>query len=1330
MARDPQTEAHLEWIGFVQPVGLVVSIPALLNAQAYINRNIAPVHQRFLASLEQDGAGEPVAKIADFRRFVCDVLEWEPTDLVEVTDANCDNLEVHLPEYQERLRPTYVVPELRPKEGQSPWQMIIQVVNDSTAFDEGAAESKHGWHASPQAKFERLLRETEIPVGLLVNGRQIRLVFAPRGESSGYLTFCVADMMSVAGRPILAAVHLLLSVDRLFLLQQETQRLPAILAESRRYQTTVSNTLAEQVLAALFELLRGFQAANDQSNGKLLAHVLGEDPNKVYEGLLTILMRLVFILYAEDRDLLSNSSIYLEFYSVSRLFERLREDAGRYPDTMDHRYGAWAQLLTLFRLLFEGGGHSDFHIPERKGHLFDPAVYPFLEGFSREEGHDRLIPQVSDGVIFRVLSNLLILDGERLSYRSLDVEQIGSVYEAIMGFSLEVAQGVSIAIRAKKQHGAPTTINLQDLLATDPKERNARLAKLCEQELSGTSAEALKNADNVDDLLSILEKRIAKKVTPYPVPKGNMVLQPSSERRKSGSHYTPRSLTEPIVRKSLKPLLDGLGDRPKPEQILEIKVCDPAMGSGAFLVEACRQLGDALVRAWNVHGSVPNIPPDEDELLYARRLIAQRCVYGVDRNPMAVNLAKLSLWLATLAKDHAFTFLDHTLRHGDSLVGLSTDQITRFHWAPSAQRMIDGKRIKRLVVGATKFRKEILESSEGILYPFLEVKLLDADRLLQPIRLIGNSVISCFFSANKDRLRNQARLELLPKVSTLLDESKVASTAAVDIALLTNIHPFHWEIEFPEVFDRNNPGFDLIVGNPPFSGHVGITESNVSGYSDYLRAVFSETGGKCDLVGFFFRRAFELLRNGGTFGLIATKTIRQGDTRESGLRWICQHGGTIYSAQRRLRWPGQAAVIVSVVHVTKGDMPPPFLLDGRKVNLITAFLFHRDGHDSPSTLLKSQGKSFQGSVIRGVGFTFDDTKSPDTVTPLSEMRRLIEKNPRNAELIFPYLGGKEVNESPTHNYHRYVINFGEMDEDAVAQWPDLLDIVRKKVLQKRSNSEAKTSSGRVLERYWQFGHLAKELYDAIQNLDRVLVIARVSPKFGWTFLPSNYIYSEQLIVVSSDSWSDFAVLQSRVHEEWVRFFASSFKDDRRYTSSDCFETFPFPESGDRSLLSEVGQQYFEFRAQIMVSRGEGLTKLYNAFHDQLEQSADIQELRRLHGVMDDAVLGAYGIRIENVSCDFLPDYESDDESEPATSYRWLDDVREEILLQLLEINRLRAAEERIGGVSNQTSKKKGTKSPKKEKSNVRRKADDSETSKQKNTIESTEQQLTFADLEK
>src|SRR6185437_11263192 len=154
---------------------------------------------------------------------------------------------------------------------------------------------------------------------------------------------------------------------------------------------------------------------------------------------------------------------------------------------------------------------------------------------------------------------------------------------------------------------------------------------------------------------------------------------------------------------------ERLTENATPEEILDLKICDPAMGSGAFLVEACRTLGERLVKAW---GRWPNerpvIPADEDEELHARRLIAQRCLYGVDKNPRAVDLARLSLWLATLARDHEFTFLDHALKCGDSLVGLTTTQIAALHWDESKPGLpLFRQLIRDRIEEATAARAEI-----------------------------------------------------------------------------------------------------------------------------------------------------------------------------------------------------------------------------------------------------------------------------------------------------------------------------------------------------------------------------------------------------------------------------------------------------------------------------------------------------------------------------------------------------------------------------------------------------------------------------------------------
>ena len=819
MAKDPEHFAHQQWLGFVQPVGLVVSIPALLGAGAHVNRSIAPDQQRFLDALPHDAKDEVVAQIDDFPAFAREVLGWEASDLVGAlgNEPIPDALEVALPEYHERLRPTYAVREVEPQDPARPWMMLIEVLPAGTPLDDLYAGAEGFWHATPQHRFERLLRETQVPIGLLVNGTELRLVYAPRGETSGYATFRVKDMTEVAGRPIFAALHMLLSADRLFV-QPTKQRLPAILADSRKYQNVVSTELADQVLEALYELVRGFQAADEQTSRKLLAEVLAANPDQVYAGLLTVLMRLVFVLYAEDRNLLSTDPIYTNFYSVTGLFDRLRADEGRYHDTMDQRYGAWAQLLTLFRLIYSGGSHGALRIPARSGYLFDPDRYKFLEGRHNTADQPE-VPLVADGVVFRVLSKLLILDGERLNYRTLDVEQIGSVYEAMMGFTLSVAEGSSIAIKPVKRQNAPATINLEALLAVKPADRAKWLKEHTNQKLLGQALEALKAAGSQEELLAALDKKIARTVTPNVVPKGAMVLQPSDARRTSGSNYTPRSLTEPIVRTTLGPVLEQLGEQPTPEQILELNVCDPAMGSGAFLVEVCRQLGDELVKAWHVHRCVPRLPPDEDEVLHARRLVAQRCLYGVDKNPMAVDLAKLSLWLATLAKDHPFTFLDHTFRCGDSLVGLTRDQIAGFHWQPGKQKEFERAIIETRIQRAAEFRQRILESRDDVPYAHLQQELARADESLDFVRLVGDLIVSAFFAAEKDRDRNKRVDDLFVQFSMWLAKWHASRwprrRLAAAIAELRGgerpLEPFHWEIEFPEVFGTGS----TLAGNQP-----------------------------------------------------------------------------------------------------------------------------------------------------------------------------------------------------------------------------------------------------------------------------------------------------------------------------------------------------------------------------------------------------------------------------------------------------------------------------------------------------------------------------------
>ena len=621
----------------------MVSAPALVRAGAILDRRDAEGQRLLRACVEErafDPKEGPVPHLPDFRAFAESVLGWSfsPKGYAGTAESPIPpELEVPLPDYGETLRPDFAVRELEPKDGASPWQLLVRVLEPGEDFDR-VVRGDGQLEASAHGRMERLLRQTGVPAGLLFNGRALRLVSAPRGESSGWLDFRVADMVQTAGRPISTALRLLLGQPRLLSLPR-AQRLAALLEDSRKFQNEVSERLAEQVLHALYELLRGFQAAHDASKGELLRQPLAEHPDEVYRALLTVILRLVFLLYAEERDMLPEDETFLRYYSLAGLYERLREDAALFPDTMDQRYGAWAQLLVLFRMIHDGAESGAMRLPKRHGVLFDPDRFTFLEGRpvgGARQIHERIEPPlVPDGTIYRALEKLLVLDGERISYRALDVEQIGSVYETMMGFRLETATGRSVAIKAQKKQGAPTAVDLEALLREPAAKREKWLQDRADRKLTDTVKKAVAEAATLEDLHAALLPVIDPAATPDLVPKGAMVLQPSEERRRSGSHYTPRALTEPIVRTTLEPILARLrgadGRPPRPAQILDLKVCDPAMGSGAFLVEACRQLGDALVEAWHAHGEVPAIPPDEDEVIFARRL--DRAALPLRRGP-------------------------------------------------------------------------------------------------------------------------------------------------------------------------------------------------------------------------------------------------------------------------------------------------------------------------------------------------------------------------------------------------------------------------------------------------------------------------------------------------------------------------------------------------------------------------------------------------------------------------------------------------------------------------------------------------------------------------
>ena len=385
-------------------------------------------------------------------------------------------------------------------------------------------------------------------------------------------------------------------------------------------------------------------------------------------------------------------------------------------------------------------------------------------------------------------------------------------------------------------------------------------------------------------------------------------------------------------------------------------------------------------------------------------------------------------------------------------------------------------------------------------------------------------------------------------------------------------------------------------------------------------------------------------------------------------------------------------------------------LDGKPVEKITAFLFHRGGNLDPARLRANAGKSFVGSYVLGMGFTFDDADKKGAASPLAEMERLIKADPKNAEAILPYIGGQEVNASPTHAHHRYVIDFRDWPlrredttragrgaaDSAAGGGPPPRPPAPRSGPRFRAAAAAAAPPGAKLTKnaigrkraafWWRYGSAAKELRAAIAGLDRVLAVSRVGQHAAFAFLPNGMVYAETTIVFPLPAHAAFCALQSRPHELWARFFGSSLEDRLRYTPTDCFETFPFPENWEtRPDLEAAGKAYDDHRAALMIENDEGLTKTYNRFHDPYENDPGIARLRELHAAMDRAVLDAWGFSDIPTDCSFLLDYEIDEETwgrkKKPYRRRWPDDVRDEVLARLLELNAERAADERRSGIA-------------------------------------------------
>ncbi|WP_437878417.1 Eco57I restriction-modification methylase domain-containing protein [Sorangium sp. So ce513] len=1304
---DADKRFHEQWIGMAQPSeGLVVSVPVLVDAQC-AEKLPREAHLAFLECLEEDA--ERRLRVPELGRLFSTVLDLD-AERFDAGDALPPELSLYVVEGKQLLRPTRALRWNKPRaeaaaaadstpaaQAGRPYAMLVWEVPPEVEQLDKPEQVTGAWEYPAQAKFERLLRECRVPIGLLSNGHELRLVYAPHGESSGWIAFRTADMASVSGRPIFDAFVMLLSRQRWFGVAAE-RTLPAILAESRKRNADVTTELSRQVFEALEVLLAGFAAAEERDGTGALRDALEREDEHLYAGLLTVLLRLVFLLYCEDRGLLpTEHPLFARNYSLLGLFDALQADFGKYPDTMHRRFGAYPRLVGLFRAVYLGVSHGELVIPARRGQLFDPNAYPFLEGWGPEgsapitQAEARAavkLPSVDDLTVYSVLEKLLYLSGQRLSYKALDVEQIGSVYEALMGFGVKRIERGAVRVRLGSKKGAARVwVEADALLAVPVNQRERWLQDELgfDKSVAAKIAEAVKGAKMAEEALGAMEPLSGR--TPERAGAGTLVIQPGPERRRTSSHYTPRTLTEPIVERTLEPLIKAMGEAPSSETLLNLVVCDPAVGSGAFLVAACRYLADRVVAAWTREGRLEVIASaHEDVVNHARRLVAQRCLYGVDKNTYAVQLARLSLWLVTMARNEPFTFVDHAIRHGDSLVGLGFEQIRAFHWKPQAQVELSAGLLSEALDEAIGIRKRILAlAGEGTYAAQREKELLlrDAEDALDRVRLVADLVVGAFFGQKNDKDRERERKRRLDRVTAWLaaDKRGEGAKAGEILAELRGMQaeirreqvPFHWMIEFPEVFapGRADPlegnkvtgkaFIDAFVGNPPFAGKNGISAAGGEHYLDWFMALMPEQQGRpnTDLCAYFFRRGMDLLGANGTLGLVATNTIAEGDSRLMSLKALVDAGGEIYRADANQPWPGDAAVTVSVVHIAFGSTIRTVghrHLGGRAVPAIDSRLLPQRERSDPQRLYANKQISFMGGKLVGAGLA----------VTLEQYHELVASDPKNALVLRPYLGGEEVNQNPGGKFDRYMIDFTTKSLEEARAWPMLLRIAEEKVRPARERDKR----GTYRTYWWRPGESGGAMYAALCGQDRCVVTARVTKHLMFSFQKTTIFFSEQLYVFALDCLGAFATLQSRIHEPWARLLSSSMKTDLRYAASDCFETFPFPDPDPRAVipaLEAIGEKLYETRARFMIDTDQGLTKTYNALKDPSCQDPRILDLRALHEEMDRAVLAAYGW-----SDIAVPPYCPKTDEERAAVQAFED----EVIDRLFVLNAQRAAQEK------------------------------------------------------
>jgi len=1349
---------HAEWLTLIEVSGPFLSMPVLMRVFPQGLDPREPEKAKELRLAYEEWIEKPLApgRNQAWVWFVLTRFLEFPENMVLERQSIPYGVEAHMAEYGEMLRPDYAViaPPSHPTAGKP--QLLLQVYPPGQNLD-GPVAGKH-WKASPATRMTELLHAVDTPLGMITNGEQWMLVYAPRGETSGYASWYAGIWQE---EPITLRAFSSLMHTRRFFGVAAGDTLQALLKESAQDQQEVTDQLGLQVRRAVEVLVQAFDRL-DQESGRQLLHDI--EAKELYDAALTVMMRLVFLFSAEERGMLRlGEHLYDENYAASTLREQLREAADQHgEEVLERRSDAWSRLLATFRAMYGGIAHETLRLPAYRGTLFDPDRYPFLEG--RPAGTDwrRTSAEplaVNNRVVLHLLESLQILkmkvpgggpaEARRLSFRALDIEQIGHVYEGLLDHTAVRATTTVLGLQGAKNSEPEIPLEKLEQLRADGDEPLIEYLK----EETRRSEAALRRTLAERDQISINDHKLVipcsqdtqlyNRIQPFVgflrldsfdmpvvVLPGSVYVTEGTTRRSTGTHYTPKTLTEPIVQHTLEPLVyEGPAEGwPKdkwklksPREILALRVCDMTMGSGAFLVQSCRYLAERLAEAWeNMEQASPGsfvvtpdgelstgdpterlLPKDPDErLIIARRAIADRCLYGVDINPMAVEMAKLSLWLVTMQKDRPFTFLDHALKCGDSLLGVSTlGQIEKFSLRPDVKQITFATaNLFRYVEEAANKRcqLEALPSESSNLAEKIHLHV-EAEAATEKLKAIADVIIALELQGLKGKAYEEARTREAEQVQWLIqldadsastDQTKngrqVPAINGYAKGQLNGRLTFHWPLEFPEIFERG--GFDAFVGNPPYMGGQKITGAFGEDYRNFLILKLAQgQRGSADIAAYFLLQSHQSLRTMGCSGFVTTSSIAEGNTRDVGLANIFASGATIIRASVKEDWPGSANVTYCPICLIKGKSSGEVILNGNPVPRISPSLEILEGltEDRPFALISNNNITFQGSIVLGMGF----------IISKREVDELLKQDPKYSDVIYPYITGKDINGRWDFFSDSYAINFfdwpldrttneGSISKYTAADYPLALKVVEENVKPERTRVDE--NGNYVLRRplpqkWWIYGEKRPALYSQLRTLKWSMCVATAATKYlAFAIISRPVVFSHSLSIVASDSYQTFSCLNSSIHDAWARKYSSSNLLLIRYTPTTSLMTFPFPQ--DLSLLHEVGERFHNLRSSIMKERREGFVDIYNHIHNNNDKSTDISELRILQIDMDHTVSLAYGWTDLDLGHGFH-------ETKQGIRFTISETARKIVLERLLALNHERYEEEVKAGLH----EKKGTK---------------------------------------